>query len=493
MRLLLTGLVAGMPEPALRAIVGRAEGVPLYAVETLRMLLDRGTLRFEEGRYSLVGELPNLEVPQTLHALLAARLDALEPELRALATDASVLGLSFSPGALAAVSGLEGPALEERLASLVKREMLVLDVDPRSPERGQHRFVQGVVREVAYQSMAKRDRRAKHLAAARYFETLGEEELTGVLASHYLAAHQASPEGPEADALAAQARVALRAAADRATALHAPVAALGYLEQALEVTPDAGEQASLHERAGAAGWLANRISAALDHGRAAEEIHARSGDRLGVLRGRALQASAHLASHGDRPAERLLRAALEEVEDLPPSREIAQAQSELARALMLQDSPEAISWADRVLQARDVVGPELILETLITKGTALNSHGTWLEAEAILRGALAIADRLGSISAGLRARNNLRVILEATDLGAAMQLNREGYEIARRFGMATWTLQMVGAGLIDSRGARHLGRLAGRAAGRADRCGRLVRQLVSAGAGLAGRATRSTG
>ena len=57
--------------------------------------------------------------------------------------------------------------------------------------------------------MAKRDRRAKHVAAARYFESLGEDELAGVLASHYLAAYRASPSGDEADALAAQARVAL--------------------------------------------------------------------------------------------------------------------------------------------------------------------------------------------------------------------------------------------------------------------------------------------
>jgi class 3 adenylate cyclase/tetratricopeptide (TPR) repeat protein len=451
MRLLLTGLVPGMPEQALRAIVDRAEGVPLYAVETLRMLLDRGTLRAEEGRYSLSGELPDLAVPETLHALIASRLDALEPELRTLVTDASVLGLSFTPDALAAVSGLEPAILAERLGRLVRHEMLVLDVDPRSPERGQHRFVQGVVREVAYQSLARRDRRAKHLAAARHFETLGEEELTGVLASHYLAAYHASPAGPEADALAAQARIALRAAADRATALHAPVAALGYLEQALEVTTESGEQALLHERAGEAGWLANRVSSALDHARAAEEIHARNGDRLGVLRGRTLQASVHLASHGDRPAERLLRAALEEADDLPASREVATAQAELARALMLQGSPEAISWADRVLEARSVAGPGLVIEALITKGSTLDDQGAWLEGEALLRGALTIADRLGNVSAGLRARNNLRVILEKTNLEEAMQLNREGYEIARRLGLASWVVMEVGAALVDSR------------------------------------------
>src|SRR4029079_9727728 len=192
--------------------------------------------------------LPPLSVPETLHALIAARLDALAPEARSVVTDAAVLGLSFSVDALEGMTGMATEVLGPHLDDLAKREVLVLDVDPLSAERGQYRFIQGVVREVAYQSLAKRDRRAKHLAAARYFESLGEDELAGVLASHYLAAYRASPSGDEADALAAQARVALRAAADRATALHAPHGALEYLEQALEVTIDPSEQAALHER-----------------------------------------------------------------------------------------------------------------------------------------------------------------------------------------------------------------------------------------------------
>ena len=206
--------------------------------------------------------------------LIAARLDALAPEERTVVSDASVLGLSFTVPALEAIGEARGEALTQHLDALVKRDILVLDVDPLSSERGQYRFVQGVVREVAYQSLAKRERRAKHVAAARYFESLGEDELAGVLASHYLAAYRANPSGDEADALAAQARVALRAAAERATALHAPVGALDYLEQALEVTSDPLEQAALHERAGAAAATAARIQVGDEHGRKAGELYA---------------------------------------------------------------------------------------------------------------------------------------------------------------------------------------------------------------------------
>ena len=106
MRALLAGLVPGLPEQATRAIIERAEGVPLYAVETLRMLIDRGVLRpdGDSGQFALVVELPDLDVPETLHALIAARLDSLPQDDRVLLIDAAVLGLSFTVPALQAIT-----------------------------------------------------------------------------------------------------------------------------------------------------------------------------------------------------------------------------------------------------------------------------------------------------------------------------------------------------------------------------------------------------
>ncbi|MEX0626784.1 MAG: adenylate/guanylate cyclase domain-containing protein, partial [Chloroflexota bacterium] len=205
---MLEGLVPGLPPAALRSIVGRAEGIPLYAVETVRMLLDRELIVPDDGRYRLTGNLASLGVAETLHALIASRLDANRPEDRALLQDASVLGQTFTLDALAAVAGEEPAALTERLERLVRRQLLALDQDPRSPERGQYGFVQALVREVAYASLARADRRVRHMAAARHVESLGVDELAGVLASHYFAAYQASKAGAEADALAAQARIA---------------------------------------------------------------------------------------------------------------------------------------------------------------------------------------------------------------------------------------------------------------------------------------------
>ena len=97
------------PTTTATAIVARAEGVPLYAVEMVRMLLSNGQLRLGDAGVlepaGDLGELADLAVPETLTALIAARLDALAPPDRALVLDAAVLGQSFAPAGLAAVSG----------------------------------------------------------------------------------------------------------------------------------------------------------------------------------------------------------------------------------------------------------------------------------------------------------------------------------------------------------------------------------------------------
>ena len=167
MRELLAGLVPGLPESAVRLVIERADGIPLYAVETVRMLVAERRLELRDGVYVPIGDLTTLAIPETLTALIAARLDSLEPADRSLLLDAAVLGQSFTPAGLAAVSGSEASDIEPRLRSLVRRDFLAPSADPRSPERGQYAFVQALIREVAYNTLARRDRRDRHLAAAQ--------------------------------------------------------------------------------------------------------------------------------------------------------------------------------------------------------------------------------------------------------------------------------------------------------------------------------------
>ena len=93
---LVTGLVPALPERAVTTIVERAGGIPLYAVEMIRMLIVDGRLESADGAWRPIGELAELAVPETLRSLVAARLDALDPADRSLLEDAAVLGGSFT-------------------------------------------------------------------------------------------------------------------------------------------------------------------------------------------------------------------------------------------------------------------------------------------------------------------------------------------------------------------------------------------------------------
>ena len=156
---LLDGLAPGLPARLHDQILARAEGVPLYAVETVRMLLDRGLLVRDGTVYRPTGEVETLEVPETLHALIAARLDGVSPDERRVLQDGAVLGKTFTKAALSALSELSEADLVPLLTSLARKEVLGVQSDPRSPEHGQYGFLQDLVRHVAYETLAKSERK----------------------------------------------------------------------------------------------------------------------------------------------------------------------------------------------------------------------------------------------------------------------------------------------------------------------------------------------
>jgi class 3 adenylate cyclase/tetratricopeptide (TPR) repeat protein len=453
MRALLAGLVPGLPELAVRAIVDRADGIPLYAVETVRMLLSDGLLTLEGGAYHPVGDLTALAVPETLTALIASRLDGLAPEDRALVSDAAVLGQSFTLAGLSAVSGMAEAELEARLHALVRRELLTLEADPRSPERGQYAFVQALIREVAYNTLARADRKRRHLAAARFFESLGSDELAGGLAGHYLAAHQNAPEGPEAEALAAQARIALRGAADRASALGSHDQALTLLQQALTVTADPTEEAELLERAGesaSAGAHPDQADALLQR---ALEVQRERGDRPAAARVVAALGRARLAPFRTEQALALLEPAADEFADLGADTAVVALLGQLARAYMMHgDGERSIQVSDRVLAAAehaDLV--ELVADTLVTKGTALGGLGRGYEGLGVIETGLHLAERHGLAVTAVRARLNRGWLLSPGDPREALANDRVGLAEARRLGQRGWSTVFLTNAAVNAR------------------------------------------
>jgi tetratricopeptide (TPR) repeat protein len=411
------------------------------------MLVDDGRLEpMGDGRFRPTGSLGELAVPDTLRALVAARLDALSSEDRDLLQHAAVLGRSFTPAALAAIIGLEASSLDGRLRALVRREVLEVAIDPRAPERGQYAFVQSVIREVAYGTLSRRDRRARHLAAARYFETLDDDELAGALAMHYLAAHEASEAGPEAEALAAQARLALRAAADRAMSLGSLEQAVTYLREALTVASTPADRAELLERAAVCEDQLARYPAAEAYAQEARTAYEAAGDTRGAAHMAAEMGGILADASKVGEAVEYLEAALDVVREPDADDLRAGILSRLSRALMRSGrNEEAIARADEALAIAEPRRLEAVIaEAFVNKGTALSFLGRWREAVAVISAGIELASATGAVALELRARNNLASSIGTEDADRANAIVREAHELATRLGIGAMSLWLAG-------------------------------------------------
>jgi class 3 adenylate cyclase len=450
MRELLSGLVPGLPAAARDAVVTRADGIPLYAVEIVRMLLSQGQLVAEGGVYRPAGDLTDLAVPETLTALIAARLDELDPSERAIVADAAVLGQSFTLAAVAAVAGVSPATVEPQLRVLVRREMLIQIVDARSPERGQYGFVQGLIREVAYNTLARRDRKTRHLAAARFFESLETDELAGALAGHYLAALGYAAEGPEADALAAQARVALRGAAERAASLGAHGQALTFLDHALGISPTAADRADLHERALASAREGLVAEVVFRHAQGALDARRELGDRQAIAMATAAYGSvlAHF-SPSEEEAARLMTSAWEEFDDLAETRAGVALMLAMSFALVNTDVRAALGWIDRLLPVAERLDmlPEIAI-ALSRRAAGLFRLDRVREAMILLRGTHELAVASGFVDVHRGTRTLLTFYEQFDDPVAGLAIAREGLEVAARQGSALYGFQMVGNGAV---------------------------------------------
>jgi class 3 adenylate cyclase/predicted ATPase len=391
---LLGGLVPGLPEALRRQILERAEGIPLYAVETVRMLLDRGALVQEESAYRPTGTIEALEVPETLHALIAARLDGLTAEERRVLQDGAVLGKSFTKDALAAVSGLAEPDLDPILLSLTRKELFGVQADPRSPEHGQYGFLQDLLRRVAYETLSRRDRKARHLAAAAHLEeTPGEHEVVEVLASHYVDAYETDPDAGDAAAIKAKARVALTRAGERAASLGAPEEAQRYFEQSAALADDPLEQAELLGRAGEMAGLAAKPETTRDLLERSIAIYEAEGQSHAAARiaGRFAQILSFTA-HRDEALERMERA-FEVISTDEPDEDLAVLAGQLSRSYWFSgDLERAAERAELALDIAEAQAlPKALVLALRAKNAVLFSRQHVEEAHALLKHALEIA------------------------------------------------------------------------------------------------------
>jgi tetratricopeptide (TPR) repeat protein len=432
----------GLPDDVVKSLADRTAGVPLYAVEMVRMLVATGDLEEVEGSWRFKGDGADMALPDSLQAVIGARLDRLGDEERSVLQDASVLGQSFTLEGLAAMRDRDPADLEPTLRRLVQAEVLDIEDDPRSPERGQYHFIQSLIREVAYGRLSKTDRRDKHLAVSAYFHALDEPELSGLVALHIMGAYEASPEGPDRDAIADQARDSLVDAAHRALELHSYTAASNLLDAAIDLALDPGERADLQLRASLVARDAGEIEGGLAYTAAALEHYEAGSDIDGVRRAATVRSDIFNSSYRSVEALEAIEAVYRDVVDVDDAT-TAHLAAEAGRSYMLNfQAEEAIQAIERMLPVADREGmTEVTLNSLVTQATALGNMGRNIEARTILEGAAVVAEDTGLLMAESRALNNLSAILGGDNPIAAMAVTERSGELLKRLGDNRWGIR----------------------------------------------------
>ena len=433
---LLQGLLerALLPAETQASILDRAGGNPLYTEQFARMLAERG-------------DLEDLPLPETVQALIAARLDTLSPELKAVLHDASVIGRTFWTGAVAAVGERDRDEVLGGLGELVRREF----VRPArvSSVKGEEEFSiwHALVRDVAYQQIPRAPRAQKHVAAAAWIEVTAQERVADhaeILVHHYeqalelsLAAGDARPDLEETLARF------LLLAGDRATHLDMQAAEACYRRAVALSTDDE------HARATA---LARLAFALVERGEAAEGIEAYE-EAIDALRpvdehaaGVAMLGLSRALWHRGESARRQ-GVELEAISILErtPGPDLVLAYARRAMTESIAGRPdESTKWAEKGFSLADELGFENRVRLLQARGS-VRGYGGDPGSVDDLRAGLEVGLALGlGIEAGIAYNNLAEATSMFVGLEAARAIFDEGIEFSRQRGLAHNVMWMRG-------------------------------------------------
>ncbi len=430
-RELTLGLLRGhrLPEVLADRLCAITGGNPMYAVEYVRMLAERGIT-------GEVGADMELSIPETVHGVIANRIDLLSSSQRTVLHAAAVLGDSVWPGAVAALLALPDDEVSRALAELCRRDMLVAAGTSVAGEP-ELKFRHQLLRDVAYGRLPRAARATLHLRAAAWLDGLavtGRHDLVAAQARHRVAALALAEQlGEDTTVEAAATRRTLLAAADAAVAVCAVEPALAHLEQALTRWPqevDRAERLATELQRRRLEFLVDgdrfyREGGAKDLARIAERM-GEIGDWAGVARAETVLGQVEaMRAEQEKAADHLTRA-VALFADLPDSAAKAEAHAELARLRLLQYQPAgAIVAARSARELADRLGlTDAAAQAMISIASARYMAGDPGGLDELERTAeLCRAQRLPALR---RAANNLLVLLlEEGELSRAAEAAAE--------------------------------------------------------------------
>jgi tetratricopeptide (TPR) repeat protein len=220
---LVQGLVGDANADLRTLIVERTDGTPLFIEETVRTLVENGALRLRAGGYELTRQIPEIQIPETVQSVIAARIDSLSPKRKSLLQIASVIGSDIPIILLREVVDLSEPELQKLLAELKAAQFLY---ETPNPIYAQLKFRHALVHEIAYGSLISAKRQMLHARVLRGMESQFRDSTLDVVES--LAHHAFNA------ALWDEAVNYLGQAGDKAVEFSAYPAAAAFFESALQ-------------------------------------------------------------------------------------------------------------------------------------------------------------------------------------------------------------------------------------------------------------------
>ncbi len=424
---------AVLPAETQQALLERAGGNPLYAEEYVRMFRERGSAE----------ELP---LPETVQGLIAARLDSLPPERKALLQDASVLGKVFWAGGLEAMTGRSPEEVRDGLHQLALRELVRRARSSSVEGQAEFTFWHALIRDVAYGQIPRAARAEKHRAAADWIEAMAGERLADhaeLLAHHTteaLSLSRAAGADPDEE-LRLRAGRFLVLAGDRASMLDAPRAELRYRQALDHFDPRSADYAHTLVKAAEAARVTGRADIAAENLELAAARLEDAGDTRGAATALSDLGRVYFALGGGERQEQVTLRAIELLEGLPPGPELVVAYGRMAAVRAFRGRPpaESIEWAKKAL----ALGAELGLRSELLG--ARQWHGILrcelgdLDGRADLEQTLRDAIELGASPVTVLTTyiNLSGQVWRQHGPAAALALHREAGELSRRRGLST--------------------------------------------------------
>ncbi len=328
------------------------------------------------------------------------------------------------------------------LDALVAKQVLGFNDNPRSAERGQYHFLQGLLRTTAYGTLSRRDRKNRHLAAARYLqEAWGDDapELAEVLASHFLAAADAEPDAADAPRIRASACETLEDAGKRALSLALAPEARRAFDRAAELAQEETQRAALLDQAGRAALASRDFDGSVERLQEAVAIFERNGHPERAARSLAAVADSLFRQDRLEEAVELTRSALAGLPAGGPDR--AAALAALANLRVFGgDHEEALEAADAALTIAEPLEQwQTVVSAFQTMAMIRGKHGRLEESRALRERALALALEHDLSSDAMRAYNNLADFwLQLDRFGETIAVAERGLALAKARGDRLW-------------------------------------------------------